>query len=247
MFRVKAALRLIPIIVLVSMLPATHAADLTGAWKGAFDFNGDSIAVTIHLKAEDATITGSIEGLPTSPTDIQDGKIAGDTVTFSANTDYQGQTYKLVFTGKVNGDQIDFNFGTDDGTWGTTLAVKREGTPAAAPAPELPDISGIWKGDFEFNGNSMPVTFNFQSSGSTLTGNVAGMGAAPIEIHDGKIDENNVTFWINVDYQGQTYALNYTGKISAGQIDFNFGTSDGSWGAALTAKKSPAAPAIPEK
>ena len=72
------------------------------------------------------------------------------------------------------------------------------------------------------------------------------MGAAPIEIHDGKIDGNTVTFWINADYQGQTYTLNYTGKISPGQIDFTFGTSDGSWGATLTAKKSPPPPSIPE-
>lgn len=244
----KAALRLIPLVVLVCMLPEAHAADLTGAWKGAFDFNGDSIPVTIHLKADGATVTGSIEGLPTSPTDIHDGKIASDTVTFWANTDYQGQTYKIVFTGKMNGEQIDFSFGTDDGTWGTTLTVKREGAAAAAPPAALPNVSGIWKGAFDFNGNSMPVTFNFQIEGSTVTGNVTGMGAAPVNLHDGKIDANTVTFWINVDYQGQTYAINYTGKISPGQIDFNFGTSDGSWGSTLTAKKPSAPPpSAPEK
>jgi hypothetical protein len=257
----KAALRLIPLIAFVCAMAPARAADLSGAWKGAFDFNGESIPVTINLKADATTLTGSIEGLPTTPTDIHDGKIAGDTVTFWANTDYQGQTYKIVFNGKVNGDQIDFSFGTDDGTWGTTLTVKREGAPAASPAPAAapgspapaapaaapaPDISGLWKGDFEFNGNSMPITFNLQSKGAAVTGKIEGMGAAPIEIHDGKIDSNTVTFWINTDYQGQTYTLNYTGKISPDQIDFNFGTSDGSWGATLTAKKSPPPPAVPE-
>lgn len=242
----KAVLRLIPLFAFVGMVLPAHAADLTGAWKGAFDFNGQSIPVTISLKTDGTTLTGAIEGLPTTPTDIHDAKIAGDTVTFWTNTDYEGQTYKLVFTGKTSGDQIDFTFGTDDGAFSTTLTVKREGAPAApaAPAapttvPAAPEISGIWKGDFEFNGNSMPVTFNLQSTGAAITGNVGGMGAAPIEIHDGKIDGNTVTFSINTDYQGQTYTLNYTGKISPGQIDFTFGTSDGSWGSTITAKKSP--------
>ncbi|MGB8098470.1 MAG: hypothetical protein WCF17_15040, partial [Terracidiphilus sp.] len=128
-------LRLIPWFAFVCWMAPAHAADLTGAWKGAFDFNGESIPVTINLKADGATLTGTIEGLPTTPTDIHDGKIAADTVTFWANTVYQDQSYKLVFTGKVNGDQIDFNFGTDDGSFSTTLSVNREGAPAAAPAP----------------------------------------------------------------------------------------------------------------
>ena len=238
----KAVIRFIPLIALVCMLPAAHAADLTGSWKGAFDFNGSSVPVTLNLKADGATLTGTIEGLPTTPADIHDGKIAGDTVTFWTNTDYEGQTYKLVFNGKINGDQIDFSFGTDDGSWGTTLSAKRDtgtATPAATPAaPALPDISGAWKGAFDFNGNSMPVTFNFQSKGATLTGTVEGMGPAPVDIHDGKIDGETVTFSINVDYQGQTYTLTYTGKIAAAQIDFSFGTSDGSWGSTISAKKS---------
>src|SRR5579863_387385 len=229
----KAAFRFIALLAFACTITPARAADLTGVWKGTFDFNGQTIAVTINLKADSGTFTGTIEGLPTTPTDIHDGKIAGDAVTFWTNTDYEGQTYKLVFNGKINAGQIDFNFGTDDGSWGTMLTVKRAGAPAAVPAPAAApaapalDISGTWKGDFEFNGNTMPVTFNLQVKGAVVTGNLAGLGAAPIEIHEGKIDGNTITFWINADYQGQTYTLNYTGKVTPGQIDFNFGTSDG--------------------
>lgn len=242
----KATLRLVPFFALVCMLPPAHAADLTGAWKGAFDFNGTSIPVTLNLKMDSNTLTGTIEGLPTTPTDIHDGKIDGDTVTFSANTDYQGQTYKLIFTGKVDGDQIAFNFGTDDGTWGTTLTVKRESAAAAAPAAPALDLSGFWKGSFDFNGNLVPVAFDLHEKGNAVTGTVTGMGAAPIEIHDGKIDGDGVSFWLNTDYQGQTYTITYKGKIGKDQIAFDFGTSDGSWGSTITVKKSPPPPAIPE-
>ena len=64
-------------------------------------------------------MTGTVEGLPTTPAEIHDGKIDGDIVTFWVNTEYQGQTYKLVYTGKVSaaGDAIAFTFGTEDLSW----------------------------------------------------------------------------------------------------------------------------------
>jgi hypothetical protein len=99
-------------------------------------------------------------------------------------------------------------------------------------------VTGVWKGSFDFNGNSMPVTFNLTSSGATLTGTVEGMGPAPVNIHDGEVDADGISFSIDVDYQGQTYTLAYKGKVTAGQIDFSFGTTDGSWGSTVSAKKS---------
>jgi hypothetical protein len=47
-----------------------------------------------------------------------------------------------------------------------------------------------------------------------------------------------VTFWVNTDYQGQTYKVVYKGKISAAQIAFTFGTDDGSWGTEMTVTKA---------
>jgi hypothetical protein len=40
-------------------------------------------------------------------------------------TDYAGQTYKLVYKGKVSGDQIQFTFGTEDGGWSAELTAKK--------------------------------------------------------------------------------------------------------------------------
>ncbi|HEY1218983.1 MAG: hypothetical protein ABSE42_14745 [Bryobacteraceae bacterium] len=100
-------------------------AGLSGDWKGAFDFDGNSVPVVLHLTVKDAGVTGTIDGLPTSPADIKEGKIDGDTITFWVATDYQGTTYKLVFKGKVTDDEIHFQFGTEDGAWGADLVVKR--------------------------------------------------------------------------------------------------------------------------
>jgi hypothetical protein len=100
-------------------------ASLSGDWKGSFDFQGNSLSVVMHLTAKDAALTGTIDGLPMPARDIKDGKIDGDTVTFWIEADYEGAIYKVVFKGKVNGDEIHFQFGTEDGSWGADMVVKR--------------------------------------------------------------------------------------------------------------------------
>ena len=167
--------------------------------------------------------------------------VNGDTVSFSVNADYQGQTYKLVYKGKVAVEEISFDFGTDDGSWSAPLIVKRSTDTVAAPAPAAapaPDITGDWKGTFDVNGTPTEMKFHLKSSGSTVTGTIERPGAPPMEVHEGKIDGDTVSFWINTDYEGQTYTIVYKGKVTPGQIVFDLGTADQSWSAQMTAKKS---------
>ncbi len=238
----KLFLRLLLLLPLLAALPAAKAADVSGTWKGAFDFQGSSIPLTLHLKLDGAKVTGSVEGLPTTPAEIHDGALAGDTVTFWVNSDYQGQTYKLVYKGKIAADQISFDFGTEDGSWSTPLTVKKSGDEAAAPAPPppppAPDVTGDWKGTFDLNGTPTELKFHLKSAGGTVTGTMERPGAAPVEVHEGKIEGDTVSFWITTEYEGENYTIIYKGKITPGQIDFDFGTADQSWSASVTAKKS---------
>jgi hypothetical protein len=213
------------------------AADLGGTWKGAFDFDNGSVPLTIHLTVTGNGVTGTVEGLPTTPVEIHEGKIDGSTVSFWVNTDYQGQTYKLLLKGTVSaaGDEIAFTLGTNDGGWSVQLPAKRDGSATSAPSGL--DVTGSWKGAFEFNGDSVPLVFKLKSADGAVTGTVEGLLTSPAEIHEGKIDGDTVSFWVNSDYQGQTYKLVYKGKIAADQIKFSFGTEDGSWGTELTATK----------
>ena len=233
----KVVLGLMGLVTALLLTPAASAGDVNGTWKGAFDFNGNSVPLAVNLKVAGTDVTGTVEGLPTTPAEIHEGKVDGENVTFWVNSDYQGQTYKLVYKGKLAGDHIDFSFGTEDGSWGTTMTATKEGAVVAAAPPKPIDVTGAWKGNFDYNGTSMPLTFNLKSDGVAVTGNAQGMGTTPIEIHDGKVEGDLLTFWLNADYQGQTYVLNYKGKVTPSQIDFDFGTADGGWSANLTVKK----------
>lgn len=220
------------LVICLTLAMNARAADLSGTWKGSFELHGDSIPLTLHLTEAAGAVTGSVEGLPTTPAEIHDGKIAGDTVTFWVNTDYQGTTYKLDYTGKLSGDQIAFTFGTDDGSWSSPLTVTRG---AEAPASTATNVTGTWKGAFDFEGNSVPLTFHLTQAGGVVTGTVEGLPTTPASIRDGKMDGDSVTFSVLTDYQGETYKLVYTGKVDADKIQFNFGTDDGGWGTTLTA------------
>lgn len=120
-------LRVLGFVAFLMVLPGAHAADVSGTWKGAFDVEDSNVSVTFHFTVANGAVTGTLEGLPTTPVEIHDGKLDGDTVTFWANTDYQGQTYKLVFSGKLSaaGDQIAFTLETDDGSWGTDMTATK--------------------------------------------------------------------------------------------------------------------------
>jgi hypothetical protein len=63
--------------------------------------------------------------MPGGTAQIKDGKLQGDSVTFWITIDYQGNPVKLVYKGKVTGEAIEFDFGTEDGSWGTHFTAKK--------------------------------------------------------------------------------------------------------------------------
>ena len=62
----------------------------------------------VYLKVEGAKVTGTAKS-QNGESKIQDGAIKGDEITFVENLDFQGQTLKIVYTGKIAGDEIKFN------------------------------------------------------------------------------------------------------------------------------------------
>jgi hypothetical protein len=101
------------------------AANATGKWKGTVEAGGETHNLTFDLKASGDALTGAFSDATGKPGDIKDGKIDGDTVSFWAMAEYQGQPIKLVFKGQVLESEIHFTMGLDDGSWSTDLVVKK--------------------------------------------------------------------------------------------------------------------------
>jgi hypothetical protein len=94
---------------------AAWAADVSGKWTAEMPGRGGQPQQsTFNLKADGATLTGTVSGRM-GETQISDGKIDGDTVTFSVVREFQGNTMKMNYTGKVSGDTIQFKVQRDGG------------------------------------------------------------------------------------------------------------------------------------
>jgi hypothetical protein len=95
-----------------------------------------------------------------------------------------------------------------------------------APLAALADISGTWTAKFDTQVGEQNYTFMFEVDGMTLTGSakssVAGAENPEVELANGKVEGDTVTFVENLSYQGQDLVITYTGTIvSDDEIQFS--------------------------
>jgi hypothetical protein len=110
---------MILIFVAVSVL---HSADLSGKWTASSEQGPQWV---FNFKSDGNTLTGSMQGTEGKDRAIENGKIDGDNLSFSVNSEWQGQPVKLVMKGKVSGEKIDLRVDTADDSWGTDLVLER--------------------------------------------------------------------------------------------------------------------------
>ena len=97
---------------------SAFAADVTGKWSAEVQGRGGQTRqVTINLKASGDALTGTISG-PQGDTEISDGKVSGDDVSFNVTREFQGNSMKMHYTGKVAGDEIKFTVTREGGQGG---------------------------------------------------------------------------------------------------------------------------------
>ncbi|MES1261768.1 MAG: hypothetical protein ABUS49_08530 [Acidobacteriota bacterium] len=85
------------------------AADVTGKWTAEVPGRGGNTQTnTLTFKESGAKLEGSIAN-QRGDTPITDGKVDGDTITFTVVRNFGGNEMKMMYTGKVKGDSIDFS------------------------------------------------------------------------------------------------------------------------------------------
>jgi hypothetical protein len=107
---------------------------------------------------------------------------------------------------------------------------------AAAVLPALAaNVSGRWNIDGDVQGNPVKAICELKQEGSHITGTCKAEDRDPWKL-TGKVEESNITFTYDVEHDGQTYTLVYTGTMDGdsamkGQIEVAGVTGD------FTAKK----------
>jgi hypothetical protein len=83
------------------------AADITGQWTATFNTQVGEQHYTYTFKVDGEKLTGTAKS-DNGTSEIQNGTVKGDDVSFVENLNYQGQTLVFTYTGKISGDEIKF-------------------------------------------------------------------------------------------------------------------------------------------
>ncbi|MBI4875552.1 MAG: hypothetical protein HY822_13035 [Acidobacteria bacterium] len=101
----KSFLFLLTMLLAAAML--VSAADVSGKWTAQVPGrSGQAREVTFVFKVSGETLTGTVGGGQGQPAAIADGKVSGDTISFTVTTERGGNTMKQTYTGKVAGNEI---------------------------------------------------------------------------------------------------------------------------------------------
>ncbi len=104
---VKRIFFIASLLVLLAMVAS--AADVTGKWVAQVPGRqGQTREQIFNLKADGDKLTGTVSGAQGQETPIADGKISGDTLSFTVTQERGGNTMKFTYTGKIVGDEIQF-------------------------------------------------------------------------------------------------------------------------------------------
>jgi len=93
-------------VALVCIAVPALAADPTGTWKWSVERNGQTFETTLKLKHEGGKLTGTVSGRNNTETEIEDGKVDGDEVSFKVTREFNGNKFVQKYKGKVSADAI---------------------------------------------------------------------------------------------------------------------------------------------
>lgn len=83
------------------------------------------------------------------------------------------------------------------------------------------DVSGKWTAQVPGrNGQTREQTFTFKADGEKLTGSVSGMQGNQMDISDGKISGNDISFNVTMSFNGNEMKMSYKGVVSGDEIKF---------------------------
>jgi hypothetical protein len=101
------------------------AADITGTWKGTAETPNGTIERTFVLKQDGEKLTGETISQRTGKSELKDGKVQGDKVSFSIDMNFQGNDVRINYSGTVTGDEIKFRAEAAEGGFGIDYVARR--------------------------------------------------------------------------------------------------------------------------
>ncbi|MGB6945127.1 MAG: hypothetical protein WBE37_22200 [Bryobacteraceae bacterium] len=80
------------------------------------------------------------------------------------------------------------------------------------------DIDGKWTGQVQGRNGPQTQTLMLKADGNTLTGSVQGGRGGPVDITNGTIDGNNVSFTVVREFNDNKITQEYKGMLAGGEL-----------------------------
>ncbi len=101
------------------------AADIAGTWKGTAETPNGTIERTFVFKVDGNKLTGETTSQMMGKSDITDGKIEGNDLSFTIKAAFQGNEMILNYKGRLSGDTIKFTVHVADGDQTVEYVAKK--------------------------------------------------------------------------------------------------------------------------
>ena len=103
------------IVVLGAVTAALAQGGVDGKWVAQVPGRGGQTReTTFTFKADGGKLTGTVSGMQ-GEAPISDGKVNGSEISFTQTIEVQGNSIKLLYTGKVTGDEMKMTRKRDGG------------------------------------------------------------------------------------------------------------------------------------
>lgn len=137
LFKLHLSILLVMLMTNAMFAVTTMAIDVTGTWKGDIETQVGIFKYTYILKQEGTQVTGKIlselEG-EKRETVVLEGKLNGDTIEFVEMMRFQDMDLKIIYKGKVTGDEISFT--RQVGEFATEVFVAKREKAEVPPATQ---------------------------------------------------------------------------------------------------------------
>ena len=104
---------------LIALASAAFALDITGKWKGTLASPNGDLETTMVFKVDGEKLTGTVTNTY-GEEQITEGSVKGDDVNFIVNAG--GGQFKIIYKGKITGEDIKFHVVIGDFGEGDLLA-----------------------------------------------------------------------------------------------------------------------------
>ena len=94
---------------------ALRAAGVDGKWEASIESPMGAMTMTFDLKSDGEVLTGSVGNEMMGESEIQDGKITGDEVSFVQVMKRGDREMKFKYEGKLAGDELELTRSMDGG------------------------------------------------------------------------------------------------------------------------------------